>query len=203
MARQTKAQQRAEKAQAAAEKKRKEARQRMLVGVGGTAAGLLILVLFVISIWPAPDEGDTTAESWDLPALAEEDGRVALADFRGKPTVVAFYASWCEVCEEEIPQLLALSADIGDEVNFVAINSQDNGRGMGDAEKWGIAGAWPIARDIGNGNGSALSTGTFGMRGMPLNLIYDGNGTLVHVQPGGLGASEAVALLDELTEFEV
>jgi hypothetical protein len=37
---------------------------------------------------------------------------------------------------------------------------------------------------------------------MPLNLIYDASGSLVHVQPGGLGASDALALLDELTEFD-
>ncbi len=169
--------------------------------VGGGAAGVVILVLFLISIWPEPAAGDTTAETWDLPAL-EGDNRVAMADFHGKPTVVAFFASWCEVCEHEIPQLLALSQDIGDEVNFVAINSQDNGRGLGDAERWGIAGAWPIGVDIGGTTGSNLSSGTFGMRGMPLNLIYDAAGNLMHVQPGGLEPSRAVALLEELTEFE-
>ena len=201
MARQTRAQQRAEKARAAEEKKRRNARRRMLVGVGGTVAAVALLALFVISVWPAPDEGSTSADDWDLPTL-EGDGRVALADFRGKPTIAAFYASWCEVCEEEIPELLALSGEIGDRVNFVAINSQDNGRGLADAEKWGIAGAWPIARDIGNGNGSELSTGTFGMRGMPLNLIYDAAGNLVHVQPGGLSVDNALALLEDLTDFQ-
>ncbi len=201
MARQTRAQQRAEKARAAEEKKRRDARRRMLVGVGGTVAAVALLALFVISVWPAPDEGSTSADDWDLPTL-EGDGRVALADFRGKPTIAAFYASWCEVCEEEIPELLALSGEIGDRVNFVAINSQDNGRGLADAEKWGIAGVWPIARDIGSGNGSELSTGTFGMRGMPLNLIYDAAGNLVHVQPGGLSVDNALALLEDLTDFQ-
>jgi len=72
---------------------------------------------------------------------------------------------------------------------------------MGDAEKWGIAGLWPLGADIGNGNGSGLSSGTFGMRGMPLNLIYDAGGNVVHVQRGGLTPENAVALLTELTEF--
>ena len=201
MARQSKAQQRAEKKRVAEEQRRREMRQRRIRVAGGSVAGIVLLALFMISIWPEPAVGDTSAEAWDLPEL-DGEGRVALEDFSGKPTVVAFFASWCEVCEEEIPQLLALSEQIGDEVNFVGINSQDNGRGTGDAEKWGIAGSWPIARDIGNGNGSALSSGTFGMRGMPLNLIYDASGNLVHVQPGGLTVSNALSLLDELTEFE-
>ncbi len=200
MARQTKAQRRAEKQRAAEEKRRREARQRAVRIIGGGLAVTILVVLFVISVWPEPAVGDTSADGWDLPEL-DGDGRVALSDFAGKPTVVAFFASWCEVCEEEIPQLLALSDEIGDEVNFVGINSQDNSRGLGDAEKWGIAGVWPLAADIGNRNGSGLSSGTFGARGMPLNLIYDSAGNLVHVQPGGLRATDALRLLDELTEF--
>jgi thiol-disulfide isomerase/thioredoxin len=200
MARQTKSQQRAEKARAAQERRRKETRQRtMLIGIGGIVAAAVV-ALFVVSVWPEPAIGDTTEEAWDLPQL-EGDGRVALADFAGKPTVVAFFASWCTVCEQEIPQLLALSEEIGDEVNFVGINSQDNGNGGSDAAKWGIAGRWPLAKDIGNGNGSGLSGQTFGMRGMPLNLIYDGNGNLVHVQRGGLTTQNVVALLTDLTEY--
>ena len=70
-----------------------------------------------------------------------------------------------------------------------------------DAEKWGITGKWPIAVDIGGSNGSDLSMGTFGMRGMPLNLIYDASGNLVKVHPGGLAAQDAVTLLTQLTEF--
>ena len=201
MARQTQAQRRAAKTREVEERRRKEARHKTIRFVGGGFAVVVIIGLFLVSVWPEPAAGNTSEEAWDLPAL-EGDGRVALADFAGKPTVVAFFASWCEVCEEEIPQLLALSREIGDEVNFVAINSQDNGRGIGDAEKWGIAGEWPLANDIGGSNGSGLSSGTFGMRGMPLNLIYNAEGILVHVQPGGLSPSAALSLLGDLTEFE-
>lgn len=200
MARQTQAQRRAEKAREAEERHRREARQKLIRTVGGVIGVVVLVALFLVSIWPEPAVGDTTAESWDLPELGGE-GRIALADFVGKPTVVAFYASWCEVCEDEVPELLALSEEIGDEVNFVAINSQDNGQGLGDAEKWGIADRWPVAVDIGNGNGSGLSAQTFNMRGMPLNLIYDATGALVHVQRGGLSGQNALALLTELTEY--
>ena len=135
--------------------------------------------------------------------MSAGDGRVAIRDFRGKPTVVAFYASWCEVCEDEIPALLALSEQIGDDVNFVAVNTQDHGQGIGDARKWGIADRWPIARDINNGNGSALSVVTFGARGSPANVIYDEDGDVVHVQLGGLSNEQVVALLEQHTDFRL
>jgi len=204
MAKQPRAQQRAAQAKKAEEKRFLEARQRRNRTIAGGVGIVVLFAILVATFQPGTTEAaasDTSAEAWDLPAL-DGDGRVAIADFRGKPTVVAFYASWCEVCEQEMPGLLALSEQIGGEVNFVAVNAQDNGQGLPDAEKWGIVGSWPIAVDVGGSNGSDLSMGTFGMRGMPLNLIYDATGTLVYTHPGGLGTEDAVTLLAELTEFE-
>jgi thiol-disulfide isomerase/thioredoxin len=197
MARGTKAQRREQKRREQEARQKAAARRRTIRNVAVAAVAGVMLVLFAVAIWPEPLEGSTTADGWDLPELGGE-GRVALADFRGKPTVAAFFASWCTVCEEEIPQFLTVSQQVGDQVNFVGINTQDSGRGMGDAEKWGIAAAWPIARDVGGGSGSGLSTGTFGMRGSPLTVLYDAEGTVVHVQRGGISGGQLLQALEEL-----
>lgn len=183
-----------ERLRRAAERKRNI--RNVLVG-----AGLVVfLAVFAVAIWPEPDEGNTTADAWDLPQL-DGPGRIALADFAGKPTVAAFFASWCTVCEIEIPEYLALSEEIGEDVNFVGINTLDNGNGMGDAEKWGIAGAWPLARDIGNGNGSQLGQSTFGATGMPMTVIYDEQGAAVQVIRRGLSRSQLIQLLEDFTGY--
>jgi thiol-disulfide isomerase/thioredoxin len=197
MARATKAQRRAEKQRAEEERRKRETRRRTIRVTAITVGAGLALVAMLVLLWPEPQEGDTSTEAWDLPQL-DGDGRVALADFRGTPTVAAFFASWCDVCEQEIPEYLAVSEQVGDAVTFVGIDTQDNGRGLGDAEKWGIAGAWPLAEDIGNSNGSGLSTGSFGMRGSPMTVFYDENGTVLHVQRGGLSGEQ---LLSALSEF--
>jgi thiol-disulfide isomerase/thioredoxin len=201
MARKSNAQRHHDKRREAEAKRRRESRNKKLrtFGVGGVAVVLLALLL--VATWPEPAVGNTSADAWDLPQL-DGEGRVRLADFQGKPTVAAFFASWCTVCEDEIPELLALSRELEGQVNFVGINSQDNGRGLGDAEKWGIAGEWPLATDIGNGNGSALSVQTFGARGSPTNVIYDASGQMVHVELGGVTPQRLLTLLDQLTEYE-
>ena len=196
MARTSKNQSRDQRKSEAAERRKAAKRNRTIrnIAIAGVAGAALVSLLVVL--WPTPQTGDTTAEAWDLPQL-DGDGRVAIADFQGTPTVAAFFASWCEVCEHEIPEFLAVSQQIGEQVQFVGIDTQDNGGGLGDAEDWGIAGVWPLAQDIGGRNGSGLSTGTFGARGSPMTVFYDADGTVVHVQQGGLSGAQLLAALDE------
>ena len=202
MARTSNKQQRDQRRQESEEKRKAAARKTTIRNVGIAGAIGVALVGLLVVLWPAPAVGDTSATAWDLPEL-DGDGRVTLADSLGTPTVAAFFASWCEVCENEIPEYLAVSQQVGDQVHFVGIDTQDNGSGLGDAERWGIAGVWPLARDIGGTNGSGLSTGTFGARGSPMTVFYDEAGTVVHVQQGGLSAQQLLAALDEFFGVKV
>jgi cytochrome c biogenesis protein CcmG/thiol:disulfide interchange protein DsbE len=202
MARTSNKQQRDQRRQESEEKRKAAARKTTIRNVGIAGAIGVALVGLLVVLWPAPTVGDTSATAWDLPEL-DGDGRVTLADSLGTPTVAAFFASWCEVCENEIPEYLAVSQQVGDQVHFVGIDTQDNGSGLGDAERWGIAGVWPLARDIGGTNGSGLSTGTFGARGSPMTVFYDEAGTVVHIQQGGLSAQQLLAALDEFFGVKV
>ena len=179
------------------ERARTETRNRRIRnGLIGVVA--LAFVTFFIATLGGGGEaptGTTTADGWELPALVGDD-RIALADFEGKPTVAVFFASWCEFCDAEVPGFAALSDQLGDQVNWVGINSQDNGHGLGDAERWGISERWPLARDVGGPNGNGLSTAAFGARGMPLTVIYDSAGTVAHIQRGAMSAADLQRLLE-------
>lgn len=202
MARSSNRQRNDQRRQEAEDKRKAAARKGAIRNVGIAGAIGVALIGFLVVLWPSPEVGDTTATAWDLPEL-NGNGRITIADSRGTPTVAAFFASWCEVCEDEIPEYLAVSQQVGDRVHFVGIDTQDNGSGLGDAERWGIAGVWPLAKDIGGTNGSGLSTGTFGARGSPMTVFYDEAGTVVHVQQGGLSAQQLLATLDRLFGVQV
>jgi cytochrome c biogenesis protein CcmG, thiol:disulfide interchange protein DsbE len=62
---------------------------------------------------------DKKAPGFDLPALRPGEGKVASADFAGRPVVINFFASWCIPCRSEHPVLEALHRD-GVEVIGVA-----------------------------------------------------------------------------------
>jgi thiol-disulfide isomerase/thioredoxin len=63
------------------------------------------------------------------PAAAFKDAEgedTSLADFKGKPTLVNLWASWCAPCVKELPTLDKLAEAQGGKLNVVAI-SQDFG----------------------------------------------------------------------------
>ncbi len=173
-------------------KLRKQRYQKITLGLA--AAVLLAGVVFLFRPGPAPT-GTATTTGWDLPSLQGE-GRITLAQFSGKPTVAAFFASWCPHCQRELPGFATLANQIGDEVNFVGINSQDSGNGSGLARRSGID-AWPLARDVGGSDGRSLSA-AFGARGMPLTVIYAPDGSVADVNLGAIDAGRLLGKLQTL-----
>lgn len=134
---------------------------------------------------PAIGSTSVAPTAWRLPAI--RGGRaVALADFRGRPTVVNFFASWCDQCERELPAFAQTSRTLSGKVNFVGVNSFESGDGPAMAKRFGID-WWPLARDIDGSNGSGLHD-ALGGNGMPLTAFYDANGRLLTTVAGALPA---------------
>ena len=85
------------------------------------AAGFVVAAaLFGLSF--RGSEGERVLPDWTLPRL--DGGQVRLAEFRGTPLVVNFWASWCPPCRREMPLLSEYAAkETG--VVFLFVNLQE------------------------------------------------------------------------------
>jgi len=51
------------------------------------------------------------------------DGTVhKLSEFKGKPTILVFWASWCPHCRKEMPQLKELYNQEGGDIQIIAVS---------------------------------------------------------------------------------
>ncbi len=75
----------------------------------------------------APTAGRSIAMIAKVP-LTSRDGASIQLDSRvaaGKPTLIAFWASWCMPCLIEAPYLRKIRAELGDRYNFIYINRRE------------------------------------------------------------------------------
>ncbi len=176
-------------------------RLRLVVGVGA------VVVLGVVGFFSfrgagqdraAPEVDVTTPDAFNLPAL-EGDGRVRLADFKGTPLVVNFFASWCGPCDVELPHFAEAARKLKGKVNFIAINAQElrHEAALRMVERHHLKEAGiTLGRDAGGRAGSLLHDALG--RGMPLNAFYDAEGTLLDVGRGALLGGKLAASLERL-----
>lgn len=118
-------------------------------------------------------------------SLADLDGNpVRLADLRGRPVVVNFWASWCAPCVEEFPLLRdAALAHAGDDLAVIGVVYQDRSEAARDFMARQSA-TWPAAMDPGGRVASA-----YGIVGPPETFFIGRDGTIVARQIGQFSAA--------------
>ncbi len=86
--------------------------------------GALLVAYFAVDRAEPPPGADVVAIGQPAPAFTYEarHGDGALADHRGRPMLLHFWATWCPPCRSELPGLLALAETAGLDVLAVALD---------------------------------------------------------------------------------
>ncbi len=125
-------------------------------------------------------------------ALPDSSGQLhALAEYRGRPLVLNFWATWCEPCRREIPLLVALHQERGNRVQIVGIAEDFQKDVLPYARAQGIS--YPLLMGE---QGGLAAVNAFGMEpNFPFTVFADSQGDIVAVKVGELHADEARVLL--------
>ena len=128
-----------------------------------------------------PQQGQNTAseEKYPAPDFTVFDGngnKVRLSDFKGKPVILNFWATWCGPCQMEMPDLDAAYAKYGSSIQFLMIDLTDGARDTVESAKAFIEGkgySFPVYFDI---NYDAVNT--YGVSSIPTTYFIDADGNI-------------------------
>lgn len=183
------------------------ARERRMASVAFLLLPLGCVVLASISLLP-PLMGKLSGQHVNTPApefsLTTDDGKVVTSsELRGKVVVLAFWATWCEPCWQELPRVEKVYASYKDNraVLFWAVNARAGGDTDGMARDYAkkMRLGLPVAYTE-NANAIRL-----GVDGYPALMLLDATGRLRFIHSGYDGseplesnlAHEIAVLLDQ------
>lgn len=61
---------------------------------------------------------------YEMELYSAKGENIRLSSFEGKPLFISFWASWCVPCMAEMPSIMELEKQLGEEVTFLLINSE-------------------------------------------------------------------------------
>jgi cytochrome c biogenesis protein CcmG/thiol:disulfide interchange protein DsbE len=148
------------------------------LAAGAVAAGLLLAA-------PAAEvEAGESAPAAERRPAPELEGTwlvpppVRLADLRGTPVVINFWASWCVPCRKEAPELARFDRQMRGRAQLVGVDFQD---AKGDALAFVREFGWrfPNVRDP---QGKLASR--YGLAGLPTTYVIDRQGRIARAMAG-------------------
>lgn len=126
---------------------------------------------------------DSTVAAPDFTVLDEDGNEVRLSDYRGKPVVLNFWATWCGYCKMEMPDFDTAYAKYPD-VQFLMVNVTDGvnetvEKAKAYVETEGFS--FDIFFDV-----KMEAVGRYGVTGYPTTFFIDKDGNAVAMQSGML-----------------
>lgn len=149
------------------------------------AVGLLTLLAMFLAACDSPPPPLMDHLNYDRPfpalQLTSLDGGAAtLADYRGKLVVLNIWATWCEPCRRELPNLQALSDSL-DPARFAVIGLAEDDDPHLVREYMNDKGVrFPSYFDPGR----ALATNVLGVQVFPYTLLIAPDGSFIERVPG-------------------
>jgi cytochrome c biogenesis protein CcmG, thiol:disulfide interchange protein DsbE len=148
------------------------------------AAALAVVAVIVVEVLSAGGKGDAGRPAPALPTAALQPPAVTLADLRGHPTLIDFWASWCAPCRKEAPELARLSRSLPPGSRLIGVDYTDREDGASAfVHRYGWR--FPILVDP-----DGIYGARYGFSGLPTTVALDARGRIVETLRGPQSASD-------------
>lgn len=151
-----------------------------------TQASIFIVLVLPLFIFSCGGQESETANSntpksdisFELTSLQDNE-EYSFEDFKGKPTVINFWASWCVPCRDEMPFLQKTwEKRKSENINIVGINVMDN-----EEEALDVLNEFKISYINLYDRGGKVSS-QFGVLGLPATIFINRDGKIVKKYSG-------------------
>jgi thiol-disulfide isomerase/thioredoxin len=119
-----------------------------------------------------------------------------------KPLLINFWATWCDPCREEFPDLVKIRGEFGDKIDFILVSLDDLAEINGDVPKFlaemkAEMPAYLLKTPDENEAISAVSKDWKG--GLPFTILFDEKGGVSYFRQGKVNVESVRAKIAGLT----
>ena len=144
-----------------------------------------------VSLEPAAVVGHP-APDFELQTLEGET--VRLSDFKGKPVLVNFWATWCGPCRAEFPDFQKAAVDNADTLVIIGVNNTTTDqKDQIPAFLAEFSVTFPVVLDE-----TGETAKAYGILGLPTSIFIDRNGIVNEIFTGPINKAYIEAKLSEL-----
>lgn len=132
----------------------------------------------------------------DFTIYDKDNNPVKLSDFRGKPVILNFWASWCGPCVSEMPEFQNFYDQYGEDIHFVLVNLTDGSQETVETASKFVSDqgyTFPIYFDK-----DLDAAAAYGVNAVPVTYFLDAEGYLVVWAQGALTADMLQQGVDKL-----
>jgi thiol-disulfide isomerase/thioredoxin len=147
--------------------------------------------------------GKTSAAATDSPKVTQIDaiGLKNVLKPNGKPLLVNFWATWCDPCREEFPDLVKLDADYKGKIDFITISLDDLAEIGRDVPKFlkQMKAEMPAYLLKVQDESAAIASITKDWQGgLPFTILYNEKGEIAYFKQGKIKPELVRAEIDKL-----
>lgn len=139
---------------------------------------LLVVGLIGVEVLGASSDRTTGTKASALPTAVLSGHRVTLAELRGKPAFVNFWASWCDPCRQEAPEVERFERSLHGRARLVGVDYTDqSGPARAFVRRYGWS--FPVLSDP-----DGIAGARYAFIGLPSTFVLDRDGRIVETLQG-------------------
>jgi len=137
-----------------------------------------VVAVVVVEVLTSGSGGTAGKPAPELPSSVLQPPKVTLGDLRGRPALINFWASWCDPCRKEAPELERLYRSMPGGASLVGIDytdQTDSAREFIREYGW----TFPVLSDP-----EGIYGAHFAFSGLPTTVAIDAKGRIVETLRG-------------------